>query len=43
MNQAVDCCAPDYEDMLDRFIERAQDVDKPFYVDAAPYAGGWPG
>ncbi|MFG1818041.1 hypothetical protein ACGFIF_30060 [Kribbella sp. NPDC049174] len=40
VNQAVDCCAPDYDDMLVRFIERAQDVDKPFYVDAAPYAGG---
>ena len=40
VDQAVDCCAPDYEDMLVRFIERAQDVDKPFYVDAAPYAGG---
>jgi len=40
VNQAVDCCAPDYEDMLVRFIQRAQVVDKPFYVDAAPYAGG---
>ena len=25
--------------MLTRFIERAQVVDKPFYVDAAPFAG----
>ena len=40
VDQAVDCCAPDYEDMLVRFIQRAQQVDKPFYVDAAPYAGG---
>ncbi|HET6299432.1 MAG TPA: hypothetical protein VFG33_39065 [Kribbella sp.] len=40
VDQAVDCCAPDYEDMLTRFIERAQDVNKPFYIDAAPYAGG---
>ncbi|MDX3000615.1 hypothetical protein PWY87_02955 [Kribbella solani] len=39
VDQAVDCCAPDYESMLERFIERAQVVDKPFYVDAAPYAG----
>jgi hypothetical protein len=40
VDQAVDCCAPDYQDMLVRFIQRAQQVDKPFYVDAAPYAGG---
>ncbi|TCC58598.1 hypothetical protein E0H73_25055 [Kribbella pittospori] len=40
VDQAVDCCAPDYEDMLGKFIERAQQVDKPFYIDAAPYAGG---
>ncbi|MEI8408247.1 MULTISPECIES: hypothetical protein [unclassified Kribbella] len=40
VDQAVDCCAPDYEDMLARFIQRAQEVNKPFYVDAAPYAGG---
>jgi hypothetical protein len=40
VDQAVDCCAPGYERMIKRFIERAQVVDKPFYVDAAPYAGG---
>jgi hypothetical protein len=40
VNDAVDCCAPDYEEMLEKFVERAQVVDKPFYVDAAPYAGG---
>lgn len=40
VDDAVDCCAPDYEEMLTRFIQRAQEIDKPFYVDAAPYAGG---
>ncbi|TCM41796.1 hypothetical protein [Kribbella sp. VKM Ac-2568] len=40
VDDAVDCCAPDYEEMLTKFIERAQEVDKPFYIDAAPYAGG---
>lgn len=40
VDQAVDCCAPDYEEMLTRFIQRAQEINKPFYVDAAPYAGG---
>jgi hypothetical protein len=40
VDQAVDCCAPNYNRMLRRFIERAQVVDKPFYVDAAPFAGG---
>lgn len=40
VNQAVDCCAPDYQPMLERFIQRAQVVNKPFYVDAAPWAGG---
>jgi hypothetical protein len=40
VDQAVDCCAPDYDDMLERFIQRAQVVNKPFYVDAAPWAGG---
>ncbi|TCO48661.1 hypothetical protein EV646_104483 [Kribbella antiqua] len=40
VDQAVDCCAPNYDSMLTRFIQRAQVVDKPFYVDAAPYAGG---
>lgn len=43
VDQAVDCCAPEYQDMLVRFIQRAQQVDKPFYVDAAPYAGGLAG
>jgi hypothetical protein len=40
VDQAVDCCAPDYADMLTRFITRAQEVNKPFYIDAAPWAGG---
>jgi uncharacterized membrane protein YgcG len=40
VDQAVECCAPEYDGMLARFIERAQVVDKPFYVDAAPWAGG---
>lgn len=40
VDQAVDCCAPDYDSMLERFIQRAQVVNKPFYVDAAPWAGG---
>ncbi|TWD79295.1 hypothetical protein FB561_0352 [Kribbella amoyensis] len=40
VDDAVDCCAPDYEEMLARFIQVAQVVDKPFYVDAAPWAGG---
>ncbi|MEV6282297.1 hypothetical protein [Kribbella sp. NPDC051770] len=40
VDQAVDCCAPDYEEMLERFIQRGQVIDKPFYVDAAPWAGG---
>jgi uncharacterized membrane protein YgcG len=40
VNQAVDCCAPNYNSMLERFIQRAQDVNHPFYVDAAPFAGG---
>jgi hypothetical protein len=40
VDEAVDCCAPDYDGILTRFIQRAQVIDKPFYVDAAPYAGG---
>ncbi|RIQ14542.1 hypothetical protein, partial [Jiangella rhizosphaerae] len=40
IDQAVDCCAPDYGPMIDRFIERASDVDHPLYIDAAPWAGG---
>ncbi|MFF0345847.1 hypothetical protein [Kribbella sp. NPDC004875] len=40
VDEAVDCCAPNYEPMLKQFIQRAQIVDKPFYVDAAPFAGG---
>lgn len=43
VDQAVDCCAPDYDGMLTRFIQRAQVVDKPFYVDVAPFAGGTAG
>ena len=43
VDQAVDCCAPDYDSMLTRFIQRAQVVDKPFYVDAAPFAGAGAG
>lgn len=40
VDEAVDCCAPDYEEMLERFIQRGQEIDKPFYIDAAPWAGG---
>lgn len=40
VDQAVDCCAPEYDEMLTRFIDVAQEVDRPFVVDAAPYAGG---
>ena len=40
VDEAVDCCAPEYDEMLTRFIQRAQEIDKPFYIDAAPYAGG---
>lgn len=40
VDQAVDCCAPQYGPMIDRFIDRASDVDHPFYVDIAPWAGG---
>ncbi|GAB2598777.1 hypothetical protein [Kribbella endophytica] len=40
VDQAVDCCAPDYEEMLERFIQRGQEINKPFYIDAAPWAGG---
>lgn len=40
VDQAVDCCAPNYEPMLERFIQRAQVVDNPWYIDVAPWAGG---
>jgi uncharacterized membrane protein YgcG len=40
VDEAVDCCAPDYDGILTRFVQRAQEIDKPFYIDAAPYAGG---
>ncbi len=40
VDEAVDCCAPNYERMLERFIERAQVINKPWYVDVAPWAGG---
>lgn len=40
VDEAVDCCAPDYDGILTRFIQRGQVIDKPFYIDAAPYAGG---
>lgn len=40
IDQAVDCCAPDYGPMIDRFIDRASDVDHPLYIDLAPWAGG---
>ena len=43
VDQAVDCCAPDYEEMLERFIQRGQEINKPFYIDVAPYAGGLAG
>ncbi|WP_157524226.1 hypothetical protein [Jiangella alkaliphila] len=40
IDQAVDCCAPEYGPMIDRFIDRASEVDHPFYIDVAPWAGG---
>lgn len=40
VDEAVDCCAPNYERMLERFIQRAQVINKPWYVDVAPWAGG---
>ncbi len=40
VDEAVDCCAPNYESMLVRFIQRAQVINKPWYVDVAPWAGG---
>ncbi|MBB5786516.1 hypothetical protein [Jiangella mangrovi] len=40
IDQAVDCCAPNYGPMIDRFIERSSDVDHPLYRDAAPWAAG---
>ncbi|MFC3761364.1 hypothetical protein, partial [Tenggerimyces flavus] len=40
VDQAVDCCAPNYDSMLERFIQRAQVVDNPWYIDVAPWAGG---
>lgn len=40
IDQAVECCAPEYGPMIDRFIDRASDVDRPLYVDVAPWAGG---
>ncbi|WP_405061975.1 hypothetical protein OG474_10045 [Kribbella sp. NBC_01505] len=43
VDAAVDCCAPNYERMLERFIQRAQVIDKPWYIDIAPYAGGLAG
>jgi hypothetical protein len=38
VDQAIDCCAPDYGAMLKRFIQRASEVDHPLYVVAAPWA-----
>lgn len=40
IDQAVDCCAPSYGPMIDRFIERSSEVDHPLYRDVAPWAGG---
>ncbi|QNE18885.1 hypothetical protein F1D05_14420 [Kribbella qitaiheensis] len=40
VDEAVDCCAPDYDGILTRFVQRAQVIDEPFFIDAAPYAGG---
>ncbi|MDX6250954.1 MAG: hypothetical protein QOF10_4314 [Kribbellaceae bacterium] len=40
VDDAVDCCAPNYDEMLARFIQRAQEINQPFYIDAAPWAGG---
>ncbi|WP_162606337.1 hypothetical protein [Jiangella asiatica] len=40
VDQAVDCCAPSYGPMIERFIERASEIDRPLYVDVAPWTGG---
>ncbi|WP_166346939.1 hypothetical protein [Phytoactinopolyspora limicola] len=39
VDQAVDCCAPDYHAMLDRFIDRASQVKQPWYLYAAVAVG----
>lgn len=38
LDQAIECCAPYYGPMLERFIQRASEVDRPLYVVAAPWA-----
>jgi uncharacterized membrane protein YgcG len=40
VDQAIECCAPRYAPMLDRFIKRSSQIDHPWYVYAAPVAGG---
>lgn len=39
IDRAVECCAPNYDDMIEQFVQRASDVDQPAYIDAAPWAG----
>ncbi|MFK4086780.1 hypothetical protein ACI2LF_21915 [Kribbella sp. NPDC020789] len=43
VDDAVDCCAPNYDRMLQRFIQHAQIINKPWYIDVAPWAGGLAG
>jgi hypothetical protein len=38
VDQAIECCAPSYGPILERFIQRASEVDDPLYVVAAPWA-----
>lgn len=38
-DQAIECCAPIYGAMLERFVLRASQVDRPLYVVALPVAG----
>lgn len=38
VDQAIECCAPYYGPMLERFIQRASEVDDPLFVVAAPWA-----
>jgi hypothetical protein len=40
VDQAIDCCAPVYDAMLARFIQRASQVDRPLYLVAGPIAVG---
>jgi uncharacterized membrane protein YgcG len=40
VDQAIECCAPVYGAMLERFVQRASQVDHPISVVALPVAGG---